>query len=263
MGAPWHRKVPLRSSSYSIRMDSAEDRQFRAAIIAGAGELGVAVTEAELDAYTAHFTLLLARRPAADLTSLTDPTGIAIKHFLDSLVCLLVQEIAAGEHIADIGSGGGFPGLVLAVARPKAGYTLIESNQKRAYFLEEVVHALHLDNVGVVRARAEDAGRDSLHREVYDLTLSRAVAPLPVSLEYCLPLTRVGGKCLAMKGPQVDREIERSAHALAELRARIIETQELSLPQGMGARTLLLIQKEAPTPERYPRRRGIPAKRPL
>lgn len=243
-------------------MDAAE-KQFRAAIVSGADELGVAVTEAEFNSYAAYFTLLLARRPAADLTSLTDPAGIAIKHFLDSLTCLLVREIAVGERVADIGSGGGFPGLVLAIARPEGSYTLIESNQKRAYFLEEVVHALHLDHVGIVRARAEDVGRDSVHREGYDLALSRAVAPLPVSLEYCLPLTRVGGKCLAMKGPQADREIERSSHALAELRARIIETRQLALPQGMGARTLLLIQKEAPTPERYPRRRGIPAKRPL
>jgi len=244
-------------------MDSVEDKQFRAAIISGADELGLAVSGDELHAYTAHFTLLLARRPAADLTSLTDPAGIAIKHFLDSLTCLLVREIAVGECVADVGSGGGFPGLVLAVARPEASYTLIESNQKRAYFLEEVVHALQLGNVRVVRQRAEDAGRDPAHRDTYDLTLSRAVAPLPVSLEYCLPLTRPGGQCLALKGPRAEREIQRSERALSELRARIVETRRLSLPQGMGARALLLIEKEAPTPERYPRRRGIPVKRPL
>jgi 16S rRNA (guanine527-N7)-methyltransferase len=245
-------------------MTPGEDlSQFRSVFSAGAAELGLEITDSQLDAYAAHFALLLARRPVAGLTSVTDPPSIAIKHFLDSLTCLLIREIAPGERIADVGSGGGFPGLVLAVARPEASYTLVESNRKRACFLEEVVGALQLANVSVIRERAEDVGRDPSHRGAHDLTLSRAVAPLPVSLEYCLPLTRVEGKCLIMKGPQAAREVEGGGRALSELRARIVETRRLSLPQGMGGRTLLLVEKEAPTPDRYPRRRGMPAKRPL
>jgi 16S rRNA (guanine527-N7)-methyltransferase len=152
---------------------------------------------------------------------------------------------------------------VLAVARPGAGYTLIESNQKRAYFLEEAINALHLDNSTALPERAERVGRDPAHRERCDLVLTRAVAPLPVSLEYALPLARVGGHCLAMRGPQALQDIERSDRALSELRGRIASTKDLSLPQSMGKRILLLIEKVGVTPDRYPRRPGIPAKRPL
>jgi 16S rRNA (guanine527-N7)-methyltransferase len=237
--------------------------EFREALASGAVDLGLDISDAMLDAYSAHFTLLLARRPAAGLTSLTDPSSIAIKHFLDSLSCLLLRDIGPGERVADIGSGGGFPGLVLAVARPGAAYTLIESNQKRAYFLEEAINALHLENATVLRERAERVGRDPAHRERCDLVLTRAVAPLPVSLEYALPLARIGGHCLAMRGPQAQEDTERSGRALSELRGRIASTEDLSLPRSMGKRMLLLIEKVGVTPDRYPRRPGIPAKRPL
>ncbi len=244
-----------------MRGDDVAD--FREAVAGGAVDLGLDISDAMLDAYSAHFTLLLARRPEADLTSLTDPAAIAVKHFLDSLSCLLLRDIERGERIADIGSGGGFPGLVLAVARTGASYTLIESNQKRAYFLEEAINALHLDNVTVLRERAERVGRDPAHRERYDLVLTRAVAPLPVSLEYALPLARVGGHSLAMRGSQAQQDIERSGRALSELRGRITSTKNLSLPQSMGKRILILIEKIELTPDRYPRRVGMPARRPL
>ena len=225
--------------------------------------LGLAIAPTHLDAYAAHYTLLLAHRGEAGLTSLTDPAEVAIKHFLDSLTGLLIRDIAEGEMVADIGSGGGFPGLVLSVARPQARYTLIESNLKRAAFLEAAVETLHLDNVAILRDRAETAGRHPDHRDRYDLVLSRAVAPLPVGLEYALPLARVGGHCLAMKGPHAPQEIEKSDRALSELHGRIATTKNLSLPHSKGRRTLLLIEKTAPTPDRYPRRPGMPAKRPL
>jgi len=237
--------------------------QFRSTLTSGAPELGLEIAPAHLDAYAAHYTLLLSHQAAAGLTSLTDPVEVAIKHFLDSLTCLLIRNIAEGEQVADIGSGGGFPGLVLAVARPEARYTLIESNRKRAAFLEAVVDALHLENTTILTERAETAGRHPDHRDRYHLVLSRAVAPLPVALEYALPLSRVGGHCLAMKGPQAPDEIEKSDRALSELRARIAKTKDLTLPHSMGNRTLLLIEKTAPTPDRYPRRPGLPAKRPL
>ncbi len=237
--------------------------QFRRALTSGAADLGLEVGDAMVDASSAHYTLLLARRPRADLTSLTDPIGIAVKHFLDSLACLLIRDISAEERVADVGSGGGFPGLVLAVARPSAHFTLIESNQKRASFLEEAINALHLENAAVLHERAERAGRDPAHREGCDLVLSRAVAPLPVLLEYCLPLARVGGHALAMKGPRADQEIEKSGRALETLGGRITQTHRLSLPRHMGERVLILVQKAERTPSRYPRRPGLPAKRPL
>ncbi len=237
--------------------------QFTHTLTSGAADLGLEIAPSHLDAYAAHYTLLLTHRAEAGLTSLTGPAEISIKHFLDSLTCLLIRDIAPGETVADIGSGGGFPGLVLAVARPHARYTLIESNRKRAAFLQAAVDALHLDNTTILRERAETAGRHPDHRDAYHLVLSRAVAPLPVALEYALPLARVGGHCLAMKGPQAPDEIEKSDRALSELRGRIANTKDFSLPHSMGNRTLLLIEKIEPTPQRYPRRPGLPAKRPI
>lgn len=237
--------------------------KLRDTLTAGAAELGIHITQPMLDAYAAHYSLLLARRPRAGLTSVTDPAAAAIKHFLDCLSCLLVRDIAPGERVADIGSGGGFPGLVLAVARPEASYTLIESTEKRGRFLREAAGALHLDTVTVLIERAEQTGRSPAHRERYDLVTGRAVAPLATALEYFLPLARVGGQVLAMKGPRGERELARSAGALETLGGSVAHTHRLSLPQSMGDRTLLLIEKTAPTPDRYPRRAGMPAKRPL
>jgi 16S rRNA (guanine527-N7)-methyltransferase len=237
--------------------------RFRSTLTSTAPDLSLEIAPSHLDAFAAHYALLLAHQAEAGLTSLTDPTEVAIKHFLDSLTCLLIRDIAPAESVADIGSGGGFPGLVLAVARPEARYTLIESNRKRAAFLEEAVKALHLDNTTVLTERAETAGRHPDHRDAYHLILSRAVAPLSVALEYALPLARVGGHCLAMKGPHAPDEIAKSDRALSELHGRIAKTKDLFLPHSMGNRTLLLIEKTAPTPDRYPRRPGIPAKRPL
>ena len=244
-------------------MPEADLTAFRSTLTSGAADLGLEIASSHLDAYSAHYTLLLTHQAEAGLTSLTNPAEVAIKHFLDSLTCLLIRDIGPCETVADIGSGGGFPGLVLAVARPQARYTLIESNRKRAAFLEAAVDAIHLDNTTILTERAETAGRHPDHRDAYNLVLSRAVAPLPIALEYALPLARVGGHCLAMKGPQAPDEIEKSDRALSELRARIARTKDLSLPHSMGRRTLLLIEKTAPTPDRYPRRPGLPAKRPL
>ena len=237
--------------------------QWRQALLDGAVELGLSIAEQQLSAHGTHFELLLSHRPRAGLTALTDPTEIAIKHFLDSLTCLLVCDIAPGERVADVGSGAGFPGLVLAAARPLACYTLIEAHQKRAAFLREAASALSFPNVTVLSGRAEEVGHDPDHRECYDLVVSRAVTPLGTLLEYCLPLAKRGAHFLAQKGPDAPGEIEKSAHALQALGGRVTRARHLSLPRGMGDRVLVLVEKTGSTPSRYPRRPGLPAKRPL
>lgn len=232
-------------------------------LAAGARQLGLAISPAQLSSCRRHLQLLLEHNPRAGLTAITDPREIAVKHFLDSLTCLLVHDIADGERVADIGSGGGFPGLVLAAARPRAICTLVESVGKRAAFLELAARDLGLHNVSVLALRAEQAGRDPAHRETYDLVVSRAVAPLPVLFEYCLPLARVGGHAIFHKGPGVMEELAESDRALETLAGRIATTRSLSLPLGMGERVLVVVDKLAPTPARYPRRAGVPSKRPL
>ncbi|MCJ7822759.1 MAG: 16S rRNA (guanine(527)-N(7))-methyltransferase RsmG [Armatimonadetes bacterium] len=228
----------------------------------GAAELNIALPEASLDRYRAYLDLLLADNRRASLTAITDPTEIATKHFLDSLTCLRIRDIAPGERIADIGSGAGFPGLVLAIIRP-AHYTLIEATKKRAAFLQRATEALGIPDTTVIPSRAEEVGHDPDHREAYHLVLSRAVAPLAVLLEYALPLTRLGGHFIAYKGPAADEELDASGNALQTLGGRVAHIVRLALPREMGQRTLVQVEKTAPSPPRYPRRPGIPAKRPL
>jgi 16S rRNA (guanine527-N7)-methyltransferase len=235
---------------------------FQQALLAGAADLGIRITDQELDLFAHHYSLLLQRRTHG-LTTITDPVHAAIKHFLDSLTPLLLRDIQPGERVADIGSGSGFPGIPLAIVRPHASYTLVESNQRRAAFLREAAAALGCSDVTVIADRAETLGRDPQHRERYDLVVARALAPLPVLLEYCLPLLRIGGDCLALKGPAGERDLAHSHRALTTLGGHLAATRNLSLPNGMGDRFLVMVRKVSPTPVRYPRRPGIAAKRPL
>jgi 16S rRNA (guanine527-N7)-methyltransferase len=236
---------------------------FSEALLSGAAELGLPLPEADLAAYRAHYALLQEHNPRAGLTSLTDPVEIALKHYLDSLTCLLLRDLAPGEHVADLGSGAGFPGLVLAIARPTTHFTLVDSSTKRTSFLRAAADSLNLRNATVLTTRAETLGRDPAHRERYDLVLSRALAPLPVLLEYSLPLARLGRHVLAMKGPEADAELAASDRALSLLGGRLTQIRHLALPLSFGSRTLLLFEKTDPTPPRYPRRPGIPSRRPI
>jgi 16S rRNA (guanine527-N7)-methyltransferase len=234
---------------------------FSQALASGAARLAIPITPQQLSLFSRHYSLLLAR--PARLTAITDPVHSAIKHFLDSLTALLIRDPQPGERVADIGSGAGFPGLVLAVARPHTSFTLIEAHQRRAAFLRQAAAALALANVTVIPDRVETIGHDPRHRERYHLVLARALAPMPVLLEYCLPLLRIGGHCLALKGPAGEAELRRSHRALITLGGHPAATRKLSLPDNMGERFLVLVTKTAPTPSRYPRRPGLPSKRPL
>lgn len=239
------------------------DGEWRTILRESAIALSLPLSEAELDSFVAHYRLLLRENDRAGLTSITEPVAVAVKHFLDSLTGLLVREIAPHERVADIGSGAGFPGLVLAVVRPAAQYFLVEATGKKAAFLAAVMEALALRNVEIVSSRAEEVGRQASYRETCDLVVSRAVAPLPVVLEYGLPLTRVGGHLIAHKGPEAEREVADSGAALKALGGEVRRLTEVSLPRAMGERVLVLVEKTAPTPPAYPRRPGIPAKRPI
>jgi 16S rRNA (guanine527-N7)-methyltransferase len=236
---------------------------FHDALLHGAQALGLPLTEAEVALYERHYALLLEHNERAGLTTITDPADAAVKHYLDSLTCLRARDIGPGEEVADVGSGAGFPGLILAIARPQARYALLESSAKRAAFLRLAVEELGLGNVEVVPLRAEEAGRRPEHRERYHLVLARAVAHLPVLLEYTLPLARVDGDALLMKGPEAGEEAQVSTHALHLLGGRLVDITPLALPLHMGRRSLVLVKKVSPTPPRYPRRPGLAAKRPL
>jgi len=231
----------------------------------GARRWGLDLTSDMLAAFQTYYEELIVWNERANLTAITDYQEVQIKHFLDSLSCLLVlagSPIDRWRHL-DIGAGAGFPGLPLKIARPQMELTLLEAKKKRVRFLQRLVERLELPGVAIIRGRAEELGRQSGHREEYDLVLARAVATLPVLLEYALPLCRMGGIFLAQKGPDIKEELETSHVALRVLGGRLREVRGLELPYSMGHRNLVVVEKVAPTPEKYPRRPGVPAKRPL
>jgi 16S rRNA (guanine527-N7)-methyltransferase len=210
--------------------------------------------------------LILQGSQRFNLTALRDAEKVDTRHFLESLALgqLLSDEdlLAGGSRVLDIGSGAGLPGLPLKLLRPDLRVSLLEANGKRCAFLREVIAALALDGVVVLEGRAEDFGHDPSLREQFDLVVARAVAPLPVLLEYALPFLRLAGYLAATKGSAVDEELAAAGKALSTLGGALRRTLPLRVP-GVMDQTLVVVEKEAATPERYPRRPGMPSKRPL
>lgn len=234
--------------------------------------LGLSLPEAALEAMARHAEMVRVWNERVNLTAVVAPEAMAARHFVDSLTVLLALREPGwpprpaewpARRLADVGSGAGFPGLVLKVAWPALAVALIESVGKKARFLKAVVSALDLKGVAVLSQRAEAVGQDLGHRGRYDVAIARAVAALPVLLEYLLPLVRLGGVAVAMKGPEVDEELAAARGALDRLGGALRERRDLAWPPHLPPRTLLIIEKIAPTPANYPRRPGIPEKRPL
>lgn len=206
---------------------------------------------------------LVAWNLRANLTSISEPHDIQIKHFLDSLTCLLA--VPAGHEVRsviDVGSGAGFPGLPIKIYDPTLDVTLLESVAKKTDFLDHMSRLLAFDGLHVINSRAETLGQDPAHREAYDLVLARAVAELAVLAEYCLPLCRVGGVFVAQKKVGIEAELRNATGAIATLGGELRRPIPITLP-GAESRQLVVIVKTSPTPPRYPRRPGVPAKRPL
>ncbi len=231
-----------------------------------ARRLGCHLTERQLDLFRRYYHELLRWNERVNLTSIVDWEGVQVHHFLDSLTGGLVLPSSARVspcRVVDIGAGAGFPGLPLKVLFPHIHLTLLESVGKKAAFLRHLLQALGMAEVDVLAVRAEEAGRDPVHRETYDLVVARAVAELPVLLEYGLPLVRNAGLMVAYKGREVEEELASAASALSTLGGRLQEVRQVDLPGLQAPRHLVVVEKVQSTPERYPRRPGIPAKRPL
>ena len=234
-------------------------------LLRGAKRLRFELRPKELDAFRAYLEELEAARPRLRLTALTDPEAVQRRHFLEPLALLAALERLGplGADVIDIGSGAGFPGVPIKIVRPELRLTLLEANGKRAAFLERLVQRLGLENVTVVNQRAEEAAHDGAHREAYDLALARAVAPLPVLVELALPFLRIGGALAAPKGSGARREIAEAASALAACGGAVEYAGALEVPETQTPPILVVVRKESPTPTRFPRRPGIPAKHPL
>jgi len=198
-----------------------------------------------------------------NLTAIRELEDIEIKHFLDSLSCLMVMQPAPGDRIVDVGTGAGFPGIPLKILYPQVRLTLIESIGKKVKFCRHIVRSLGLNDVDIVQSRAENVGRDPAYRERFDWAVARAVAVMPVLVEYLLPLLRVGGRAVIQKGESGPREAQDAVPAINLLGGRLSQVKALELPRVVETRHLVVVKKEAATPRQYPRRVGVPSKHPL
>lgn len=222
---------------------------------------GVKITPAQEEQFRIYADLLVEWNKKVNLTAVTDPEGIAAKHFLDSILILNYAEIPRGESVVDIGTGAGFPGVPLKIMRPDLRLTLLDGLNKRLVFLAEVTKALGIE-AEIVHARAEEAARQKPYRGAFGFAAARAVAAMPVLCEYCLPFLRNGGVFAAMKGPDAEAEGKAAENAVSLLGCKMEKAVRYTLPAGDG-RTLFLIRRSGPLPDAYPRHGSKIAKKPL
>jgi 16S rRNA (guanine527-N7)-methyltransferase len=226
-----------------------------------AREFGIELSPAQLDAFQVYQRELVAWNVRFNLTTITEPDQVIIKHFLDSLSVapVLRQNVSS---LIDLGSGAGFPGLPLKIALPALSVTLIDSTGKKVEFLKHVIAELSLHDTTALHTRAEELAHDPKYREQCDAAVARAVADLTTLLEYALPFVRIGGLFVAQKGVDVKEEVQRAARAIKVLGGRLSEVSPVQLP-GLEPRHLIVVEKVAVTPSQYPRAAGAPKKKPI
>jgi 16S rRNA (guanine527-N7)-methyltransferase len=224
---------------------------------------GSTLSDKQLAALDIYQQELTAWNAIHNLTAIREPEQVRVKHFLDSLSACLVMHGSPLDRVIDVGTGAGFPGLPLKILYPHMHLTLVESIGKKTAFCEHIVAKLGMVQVDIIQMRAEELGRLDEHRERYDWAVARAVAAMPVLLEYLLPLVRVDGSALAMKGESGPAEAQTAEKATQILGGHLRQLQKLTLPGVVEERYLVVVDKVAATPEKYPRRVGIPSKRPL
>ena len=224
---------------------------------------GVRLDEEQREQFRIYEALLIDWNSKINLTAVRDPEGIRIKHFLDSLSCVPALGEMNGKSLIDIGTGAGFPGIPLRIVFPELRLTLVDSVGKKADFCQLTVNTLHLKGVKVLKNRSEELGADKAHRERYDAATARAVAVMPVLCEYLLPLVKPGGMMLAMKGESASEETGTAAAAIRKLGGGEPKLTEVALPGVDGKRYLVTIPKTSHTPAGYPRRTGLPLKKPI
>ena len=224
-------------------------------------ELSPNLTEKQQEQFYNYMNLLIEWNNKINLTAITEPNEIIVKHFIDSMTIL--KEIENNSKIVDVGTGAGFPGIPLKIANPELEVVLLDSLNKRINFLNEVINNLNLKKINSIHFRVEEAGQNKKYREQFDIATSRAVAALNILAEYMLPLVKVGGKCICMKGSEVEEEIEKSKKAIEILGGKIEKVENFTLANTDMKRNIVIIRKVKQTPSKYPRKAGTPSKEPL
>lgn len=236
---------------------------FSEILTAVADEYGLQLTEEQVGAFNSYFEMLVEWNEKINLTAITDPQEVAVKHMIDSLSCYDQAVFTNGARIIDVGTGAGFPGLPLKIFRPDLKLTLFDSLNKRILFLKAVADQLGITDIQFVHSRAEDGGKSKQLREQYDIAVSRAVARLNVLCEWCLPFVAVGGFFIALKGYRYSEEINEAKGALELLGGEIVKVEKIKLPGLDDIRAVIYIKKVKKTPFTYPRRPGVAEKNPL
>jgi len=235
--------------------------------IEGAGKLGIELNARQVKQFELYYQELIEWNRKINLTAITDYSSVQVKHFLDSLTVTLAlpeEEMERPDfNVVDIGTGAGFPGVPLKILLPQPRLVLIEPTTKKTAFLHHIIRKLELENVEVLNSRAEEAAHLSPYREQFALVLSRAVALLPTLVELTLPFCRIGGRFIAQKKGEIDQELNRAKKAIAALGGKLDRIKKIELDEFDDGRCLIIIDKISPTPSKYPRRPGLPRRRPI
>lgn len=224
-------------------------------------EIQIKFTEEQLQKFYKYMNMLIEWNKKINLTAIIEPKEIILKHFMDSLTIL--KYVNDNEKMLDVGTGAGFPGIPIKIMNSNMEITLLDSLNKRINFLNEVINKLELKNISAIHSRIEDYGKNNKYREKYDIVTSRAVANLATLSEYMLPMLKIKGKSICMKGSDIKEEVKNSKRAIDILGGEIVNIEELVLPKSDNRRNLIIIEKKKNTPLKYPRKAGIPSKEPL
>ena len=235
--------------------------EIQSLLISSAQEFGITVSAAQSQSFQQYMELLVEWNEKINLTTITEPHEVAIKHFLDSILLLKQFQISDGAKLIDVGTGAGFPGLPLKMMRLNLNLTLLDGLNKRLIYLQDVLNHLNL-SAELVHARAEEAGRQVQYRGRFEFATARAVAPLNLLCEYCLPFLKIGGTFAAMKGPQIGVELDAAKNAIKFLGCELSNVEEFTLPGGDG-RSLVFITRTKMLPGLYPRHGSKISKDPL
>ncbi len=238
-----------------------EIKEFKQELEKYLNELKIELNENQINSFYKYMNLLIKWNEKINLTAITDPKEIIMKHFIDSLT--INKYIEKNAKLIDIGTGAGFPGIPLKILRQDITVTLVDSLNKRINFLNEVIKEIGLEKIETIHSRAEEIGKNVKYREKYDMATSRAVANIATLSEYLIPLVKEKGKCIYMKGPDIEEELLNGKKAINVLGGEVIKKEEFSLPKSDIKRTIIIINKIKRTPNNYPRKAGMPAKEPI